>query len=130
MGYLSAGIAVLILGKVDARAEDNMQYEETKANCTMVRVAGLSKLMRIDLEEVFVRTDEVYQRIHKNYRAIGVSVYTQQYLRAHSVVCFGEAHTMSLGDTGAFNASVISWTFWLTLPPRVLIVRMASLKLF
>ncbi len=37
---------------------------------------------------------------------------------------------MSLGDTGAFNASAISCAFWLTLPCLALIVWMASLRLF
>jgi hypothetical protein len=37
---------------------------------------------------------------------------------------------MSVGDSGAFNASAISCAFWLTLPFLVRIVRIASLKLF
>jgi len=43
----------------------------------------------------------------------------------------GEAvHTISLGDTGAFNASDISCTFALTLPFLVRIVLKASPRLF
>jgi hypothetical protein len=37
---------------------------------------------------------------------------------------------MSFGDTGAFNASAISCAFWLTLPFLVLMVLIASLRLF
>ena len=59
-GFRSAGTVALTVGKVEASHEQNMQNEETKANCTMVSVAGLSKVVRMDLEEVFVRTDEAY----------------------------------------------------------------------
>lgn len=55
-------------GKAEATAEQTRQKKETKANWTMVRVAGLSRVMRMDLEEVLVRTDEVYQSIHRTLR--------------------------------------------------------------
>lgn len=90
-------------GKMVASHAMKIHNEETKANWTSVKVAGLSKAIKMDLEEVFVRADEVY---HNRHRII------------------------SFGETGARRASAISWAFWLTLPLRPLIVRIASVRLF
>jgi hypothetical protein len=38
-----------------------MHQNETKANCTIDRVIGFGKAIRIDLEEVFVSADVKYQ---------------------------------------------------------------------
>jgi ABC-type transporter lipoprotein component MlaA len=67
IGCRSAGTAALSRGKVDARKEKRMQYEETKANWTMVKVAGLSKAVRIALEEVLVRADDQYHITQSAY---------------------------------------------------------------
>lgn len=66
-GCLSAGTAARNLGKVEASHENRMQYEETKANWTNVNVAGLSKAVRIDLDEVFVRADDQYHITQSAY---------------------------------------------------------------
>ena len=57
---MRAGTAVRSFGKIDASQDSKMQYEDTKANCISVRVAGLSKAVRIDLDEVLVRADDQY----------------------------------------------------------------------
>ena len=44
------------------------QYEHTKANWISVRVAGLSKVVRIDFEEVLVRAEDQYHIIQSPYR--------------------------------------------------------------
>lgn len=44
-----------------------MQNEDTNANWTMVRVAGLSKAVRIDLEDVFVNAEDQYHITHNIY---------------------------------------------------------------
>jgi hypothetical protein len=97
------GIVVFRRGYRFARAARNIHHEETNPNCTSVRVIGLGRAVRMALEDVLEKMDVMYQI-------------------AQSVI--------NLGDTGALSASVISWTFWLTLPFLVLIVRNASLKLF
>jgi hypothetical protein len=51
-------------------------------------------------------------------------------LALHMVFLLTVKPTMSVGDSGAFSASAISCTFWLTLPFLVRTVRIASLKLF
>ena len=60
MGCLRAGMAVRTRGKVDASQEHRMQYEDTKANWTSVRVAGLSKAVKMDLDDVFVNAEDQY----------------------------------------------------------------------
>jgi len=71
LGYLilcrRAGIRVCRAGKTDANQENKRQKEATKPNCTIVRVAGFGKAMRIDFEEVFVRALEKYQMMHRIY---------------------------------------------------------------
>jgi len=68
MPFRSAGIAVLRGGYRWARKEKKMHHEETKANCMSVRVIGLGKAFRIDLEEVFVRADDRYHMRHSIYQ--------------------------------------------------------------
>lgn len=57
------------IGNKVASHASKMQREDTKANWTSVKVAGLSKALRMDLDEVLVKADDVYhmrQRIcHK-----------------------------------------------------------------
>src|SRR5690349_11480959 len=60
IGYLRAGMAARSWGKVDASQENNRQYDETKPNWTRVKVAGLSKAVRIALEDVLVMADDQY----------------------------------------------------------------------
>lgn len=48
------------MGNTVASQAEKMQREETKANCTRVRVAGMLKALRMDLDEVFVRAEDVY----------------------------------------------------------------------
>lgn len=36
------------------------QYAATRKNWTIVKLAGLSKALRIDLEEVFVNAEDMY----------------------------------------------------------------------
>lgn len=100
-----------------------MHHVETKANCMRVRVIGLGKAFRMDLDEVFVSADDMYHMRHRIYRPCQLSVLSSD--------CAPKvAHTMSLNDTGAFSASAISWAFALTLALLVRIVLNASLKLF
>jgi hypothetical protein len=54
-------------GKTPAIQEDRRQKSETKPNCTIVRVAGFSKALRMDLEDVLVRTDDPYQSRQRNW---------------------------------------------------------------
>jgi hypothetical protein len=60
IGCRSAGTAARSRGNVEASHEKSMQYDETKANWTRVKVAGLSKAVRIALDEVLVRADDPY----------------------------------------------------------------------
>jgi hypothetical protein len=114
-------MAFLRAGKMEANQEKNIQNVATKANWMRVSVAGFGKALRIDLEDVLVRALEKYQMMQ--------SVYSR--LSAIEIIsCIGGLRTISLGDTGAFRASDISCTFWLTLPLLVRIVLKASLKLF
>lgn len=66
-GCLKAGTEARILGKVDASQEESMQNEDTNANWTRVRVAGLLKAVRIDLEDVFVNAEDQYHMMHSIY---------------------------------------------------------------
>lgn len=44
--------------------ERRIQDPETKANWTIVRVAGLGNVVRMVLEEVLVMAEEKYQTVH------------------------------------------------------------------
>jgi hypothetical protein len=45
-----------------------VHHVETNANCISVRVIGLGKAFRIDLDEVFVRADDRYHIRQSIYR--------------------------------------------------------------
>lgn len=51
-------------GKCFDRTERRIQEPETKANCIMVRVAGLGKAVKIVFDEVLVIAEETYQTTH------------------------------------------------------------------
>jgi len=70
IGCFRAGIRTASWGKMDASLEKRTQYDETKTNCMTVRVAGISKVLRIDFEDVFVNTDVRYQRIQRIYSRV------------------------------------------------------------
>ena len=59
--FLSAGMAVLRRGKRRASNAKHKHHPETRANCIIVRVIGLGKALRMDLEEVLVRAELKYQ---------------------------------------------------------------------
>lgn len=79
-------------GNLDASQENKRQYAATHANCIIVSVAGLSKAVRIDLDEVFVRAEDQYHATHS---------------------------PISFHDTGARRATATSCAFWLTLAERM-----------
>lgn len=128
MGYLRAVTFVRRTGKRTASHARRMHSDDTKANWTSVRVAGLSKALRMDLEDVFVRAEDVYharQRIysHDNPSELFLFRFPLRQLKR-------DKHTMSFGERGALKASASSCAFWLTLPLRERIVRKASPRLF
>lgn len=87
----------------------------------------MSKAIKIDLDEVFVSADEAYHIRHR----ICVAQHQVSTCTWYSLLGTRQIErTMSFGETGARRASAISWAFWLTLPLRPLIVRMASVRLF
>ena len=51
-------------GKMLASQARIIHRDETKANWTSVRVAGISKALRIDLDDVLVRAEDVYHSKH------------------------------------------------------------------
>ena len=65
MPFLKAGMVVFKRGKSRARYAKKRHQPETKANCMMVRVIGLGKAFRIDLEDVFVNAELKYQTRHR-----------------------------------------------------------------
>ena len=48
-----------------ASHEPKIHQEQTKRNCTIVRVMGLGKAVRMAFEEVFDRIDMAYQTPHR-----------------------------------------------------------------
>lgn len=74
MGCFKAGIEVRSFGKTDASHEEVIQYEATMKNCTIVKVAGLSKALRMDLDDVLVRAEDKYHMTHSIYEFHGVSM--------------------------------------------------------
>ncbi len=64
MPFLRAGIVFFRDGKMDANHAERMHQKQTKRNWTMDRVIGLEKAFRIDLDEVFVRADVIYQTMN------------------------------------------------------------------
>lgn len=67
MPCFNAGTFSLSIGKVEASDANRRQYEETKANWIIVKVAGLSKALRMDLADVLVNADEAYHSTHSIY---------------------------------------------------------------
>lgn len=99
-------------GNLDASQENKRQYAATHANCIIVSVAGLSKAVRIDLDEVFVRAEDQYHATHSPYKG------------KYQYICYQRGngamrHTISFHDTGARRATATSCAFWLTLAERM-----------
>lgn len=65
--FLRAGTLFLSQGKEDERYDSRRHHVGTKANCTMVRVIGLGSAFKMDLDEVFVRAEVVYQIRQRTY---------------------------------------------------------------
>ena len=61
MPFFKAGIAICRRGNRRARDAKNRHHPETNANCIIVRVIGLGKALRMDLEEVLVSAELKYQ---------------------------------------------------------------------
>lgn len=61
MGSLSRIVRLCL-----ASQERNKHQNETRANCTIVKVTGRGKAVRMTLEEVLVRSDVVYQTQHRS----------------------------------------------------------------
>lgn len=70
IGYFRAVILVRRTGKMTASLAMVIQSDETKANWTRVKVAGLGKAFRMDLDEVLVRAEEVYHNTHRIYMIV------------------------------------------------------------
>jgi hypothetical protein len=97
-----AGIAVFNPGKSVEQYVRSRHQNDTKANCIRVSVTGLGSAVNMDLEDVLVTADVMYQTIQR---------------------------PISLYDTGAFKASAISCAFALILAFLFLIVVIVSLML-
>ena len=59
--FFRAGIDLFSEGNIDDSDVRMKHHKDTDANWMMVRVAGLGKALRIDLEEVLVRAEVMYQ---------------------------------------------------------------------
>ena len=66
-GYFRAGTLSRSVGNRTASQAQRTQYEETKANCIRVRVAGWSKAFKMDFEDVLVSADDAYHSTHRIY---------------------------------------------------------------
>ena len=65
--FFNAGIDLFSPGKsveIDVRMK---HHSETEANWMMVKVAGFGKALRIDLDEVLVRAEVMYQTMQSAY---------------------------------------------------------------
>lgn len=69
MGCFRAVILVRSTGNTTASLARLRHRADTKANWTRVNVAGISNALRMDLDEVLVRADDVYHNKHKIYVA-------------------------------------------------------------
>ena len=58
---LRAGMVRFRMGKTDARCASTRHHIETKPNCTIVRVIGFGRASKIDLDEVLVSAEVMYQ---------------------------------------------------------------------
>ena len=67
MPCFNAGTAVFSHGKTDAKYADTRHQRETNANCITVKVTGFLYAVRMDLDEVFVSADVMYQTIQRAY---------------------------------------------------------------
>ena len=67
MPFLSAGIAVFNPGKIDASQAKTRHQNETQMNWKIVRVTGLGKTLTMDLKEVLVSAEVMYQIMHNPY---------------------------------------------------------------
>lgn len=63
--FFRAGIALFSEGKIEDKLVNIKHQMDTEANCTIVRVAGLGNAFKIDLEEVLVNAEVMYQVIHR-----------------------------------------------------------------
>jgi hypothetical protein len=60
MPFLRAGTLFLSQGKIADKYANNRHHIETNANCTIVRVIGLGRAFKMDLEDVFVVAEVIY----------------------------------------------------------------------
>jgi hypothetical protein len=67
MPFRKGGTRGLSVGKMVESQEQKMQEDDTKANWMRVRVTGLSNVLRMDFEEVFVRALDKYQIMQRIY---------------------------------------------------------------
>lgn len=68
--FFRAGIARRREGNRDARDARMEHHIDTKANWMIVRVIGFGRVFRMDLEEVLVRAEVIYQMTQRPYSAI------------------------------------------------------------
>lgn len=64
----------LSAGNMYASDDNAMQYVETRANWTIVSVAGLSNEVKMDFDEVFVNADDQYHTTHSTWEHISTSL--------------------------------------------------------
>ena len=65
--YFSTGIACFTRGYLLAKAVKNRHHTDTKANCTSVRVNGFGSAVRMALEDVFVKMEDMNHTPQSNY---------------------------------------------------------------
>lgn len=65
---------VLRTGNIVASQAMNTQSDDTKANWTSVRVAGMLKALRIDFDEVLVKAEEKYHVMQRIWMRISIYV--------------------------------------------------------
>jgi hypothetical protein len=70
--FFSAGTALFKAGNTVAVSVKTRHQKETEANWRIVRVAGLGKAFKIDLEEVLVSADVMYQTIHSAFHTLAI----------------------------------------------------------
>lgn len=81
MPFFKAGTRTFRLGNDIARNAKKRHHPETKANCMMVKVIGLGKVLRIDFDEVLVKAELKYQTRHRIWKV--VSVHKQECLSCY-----------------------------------------------
>lgn len=59
--YFRKGNVCFIRGYFRAKAARTKHQPETKANCTVVRVMGLGRAVRMAFEDMLVKMDVIYQ---------------------------------------------------------------------